>query len=223
MTTRPKKLSERIAQFKQADLYVVITQAFCGGRTSEQVLRDVLAAGVRLVQFREKDITDDAVLFATALRFREITAEAGAVLIIDDRVDIALAVDADGVHLGQRDLPLPVAKNIAPNIIVGASTHSLDQALAAQAAGADYINIGPIYATQTKTKTAPPLGPEIIAEIAANVKIPFTCMGGIKPENVGDLLSRGARHPAVVTAVTAADHPETAARSLRELVLRARS
>lgn len=216
-------LADRMARFAQADLYVVITEAFCGGRRSEDVLRAVLAAGVRLVQFREKDIEDDVELYGRALRFRELTAEAGALLIVDDRVDVALAVDADGVHLGQRDLPLKPVKRLAPQLIVGVSTHSVEEALASEAAGADYVNIGPIFTTQTKTKTAPPLGPEIISEVAARLAIPFSCMGGIKPENVDALLERGARHPAVVTAVTEADDPEAAARALREQIIRGRT
>ena len=217
------QLAERMARFEQADLYVVITEAFCGGRRSEEVLRAVLAAGVRLVQFREKDVADDAALFARAQRFCELTTAAGALLIIDDRVDVALAVGADGVHLGQRDLPVTAVKAFAPNLFVGASTHSVPQALAAEAAGADYVNIGPIFATQTKTKTAAPLGPEIIAEVAAQLKIPFSCMGGIKAGNIRQVLARGARHPAVVTAVTAADDPERAARALRDEILHAHS
>lgn len=223
MPARTERLTERMARFAQADLYVVITEAFCGGRRSEEVLRAVLAAGVQLVQFREKDAEDDAALYARALRFRELTAGAGALLIVDDRVDVALAVGADGVHLGQRDLPVEAVRKIAPELIVGASTHSVEQALAAEASGADYANVGPIFATQTKTKTAAPLGPTIISEVAARLKIPFSCMGGIKVENISDVVEWGARHPAVVTAVTAAEDPEAATRALRERLLWART
>ena len=222
MTQSDQKLTERMARFAQADLYVVITEAFCGGRPAEAVLAGVLAAGVRIVQFREKEIEDDVSLYERALRFRRMTAEVGALLIVDDRVDVALAVEADGVHLGRRDLPVAVVKRIAPELIVGASTHTVEQALAAEAAGADYVNIGPIFATQTKTKTAEPLGPEIISNVKAQLTIPFSCMGGIKPENIGAVLERGARHPAVVTAVTAAMDPEAAARKLRDQVIRER-
>lgn len=207
-------LAERLERFEAADLYVVITEAFCGGRSSIEVLEAVLEAGVGIVQFREKD-WDDERLFERALEFRRRTQSADALLIVDDRLDIALAVEADGVHLGRHDLPVSIARKLAPELIVGASSHTVEQAREAEAAGAGYVNIGPIYATQTKQKTAAPLGPEIVESIAREIAIPFSCMGGIKPENVAEVVSRGARHPAVVTAVTAQPDPKTAAEILR--------
>ena len=209
--------AERMARFAASDLYVVITQSFCGERSSLEVLDAVLAAGVRLVQFREKDgATRD--LFVRAEAFRRRTQEADALLIIDDRLDIALGVGADGVHLGRSDLPIAAARAMAPDCIIGASIHTVEDALTAQNAGASYVNIGPIFATQTKTGTVDPLGPEAIDLIAPHLEIPFTCMGGIKPHNVDEVLSRGARHPAVVTAVTEQDDVEKAARDLRNMI-----
>ena len=139
-------LARRLAAFEQADLYVVISEAFCAGRTSLTVLDKILAAGVGIVQLREKDL-EDRPLYELAVEFRRRTEAAGALLIIDDRVDIALAADADGVHLGQEDLPVAAAHRVAPNLIIGASTHSLEEALAAQEAGAGYVNLGPIFPT----------------------------------------------------------------------------
>lgn len=207
----------RIARFKGADLYVVITEAFCAGRDPLDVLDAVLEAGVTLIQLREKDLSTRD-YYARAFEFRQRTAESNALLIINDRVDIALAVEADGVHLGQSDLPIDVAKDLAPECIIGASTHNLEQALAAQAAGADYVNIGPIFDTQTKSTQVEALGPQAIAEIAPHLSIPFTCMGGIKQHNIAEVLRHGARHPAVVTAVTAAEDIRAAAQSLRKSI-----
>jgi len=206
---------ERLARFDQADLYVVITEAFCAGRSALDVLDSVLAAGVTLIQFREKDWDDEA-LRNRAIAFRERTANAGAVLIIDDYVQLALDVDADGVHLGQEDMPIQAARELAPDLILGASTHNLEEALRAQSDGADYVNIGPIFATQTKETGFEPLGPEALDTIAPQLAIPWTTMGGIKPHNIGELVSRGAKHAAVVTAVTAAEDVQAAARELRE-------
>ena len=203
----------RMARFAECGLYVVITEAFCGGRSALDVLRACMDAGVRLVQLREKDL-DARALFQRAEAFRRITADAGALLIIDDRVDIALASGADGVHLGQSDLPIAAARAIAPDLILGASSHDLEEALAAQAAGASYVNIGPIFATQTKHVATGVIGPEAITQIAPHLQIPFTCMGGLKLHNVHEVLARGARHVAVVTAVTAAPDPPQAAREL---------
>lgn len=208
--------AERLARFEQADLYVVITEALCAGRSALEVLAKALAAGVRLIQMREKDLSGRE-LYNRALAFRRETSAAGALLIINDRLDIALAVGADGVHLGQDDLPVRAARRVAPDLLIGASTHSLEEALAAQEAGASYVNIGPIFPTQTK-ETAAFLGPEMIDRIVPHLRIPWTTMGGIKASNIGEVVSRGARHPAVITAVTAAPDPDAAARELRDLI-----
>jgi len=210
-------LAERMRRFAGADLYVVITEAFCDGRPALTVLDAVLEAGVRLVQLREKDRADRE-LHARALAFRERTQAYGALLIIDDRVDVALAAGADGVHLGEHDLPLDAARRIGPDLILGASSHNLREALAAQDAGASYVNIGPVFATQTKHVATGAIGPEAIDAIAPRLRIPFTTMGGIKAHNIGEVLRRGARHVAVVTAVTAAPDVCAAARELRALI-----
>ena len=207
----------RMARFADCGLYVVITEAFCAGRPAVDVLLACLDAGVRLLQFREKDL-DALELCRRAEVFRRLTADAGALLIVDDRVDVALAVEADGVHLGQRDLPIASARRIAPGLILGASSHDLAEAQAAQVAGASYVNIGPIYATQTKQVACGALGPEAIDAIAPALTIPFTCMGGLKVHNIGPVLARGARHIAVVTAVTAAEDPVAAACELMQVI-----
>jgi thiamine-phosphate pyrophosphorylase len=206
-----------MAAFAETDLYVVITEAFCAGRTAVEVLTKALIAGVRLVQMREKEM-DGRQLYLRAVEFRRLTAAAGALFIVNDRTDIALAAGADGVHLGQDDLPVSAVRQIAPQLIIGASTHSLAEALAAQEAGASYVNIGPIFATQTKALPTAPLGLEALDLILPQLRIPWTTMGGITSGNIGQVVSRGARHPAVVTAVTAAPDPTAAARLLREKI-----
>ncbi|MBX7258966.1 MAG: thiamine phosphate synthase [Candidatus Hydrogenedentes bacterium] len=213
--------AERMTRFDESDLYVVITEQFCAGRSSLAVLEDVLRAGVTLVQLREKEM-DDGPLFERALVFRKATREAGALLIIDDRLDVALAVEADGVHLGQTDLPIAAGRRIAPDLIIGGSTHSLDEALAAQSDGASYVNIGPIFATQTKQVATGVVGPAMIDAIVPSLTIPWTTMGGIKLHNIHEVLQRGARHAAVVTAVTAAPDVYEAAMELRDAMLAAR-
>jgi thiamine-phosphate pyrophosphorylase len=177
-------------------------------------------AGVRLVQLREKEMSGRS-LYNLALEFRRLTAAAGALLIIDDRLDIALACGADGVHLGQEDLPVDVGRQIAPDLIIGASTHSLEEALAAQEQGASYVNIGPIFATQTKPDVTP-LGVEAIDRIAPRLRIPWTTMGGITRANIAQVVFHGARRPAVMSAVTAAANPQAAALELRQIILAGR-
>ena len=209
--------SERLARFDESDLYVVITEQFCAGRSSLAVLEETLRAGVTLVQLREKEM-DDGPLFDLAIAFRKATRDAGALLILDDRLDVALAADADGVHLGQTDLPIASARRLAPDLIIGSSTHSLDEALAAQSAGASYVNIGPIFATQTKRVATGVAGPAMIDAIVPHLAIPWTTMGGIKLHNIDEVLQRGARHAAVITAVTAAHDVCAAAKELRDAI-----
>lgn len=211
-------LSERLARFDRPDLYVVITEAFCGGRSALDILDAVLDAGVRLIQFREKDL-DELELFLLATQFRERTRKYDALLIINDHVEVAIATDADGVHLGQTDAPVDVARRIVPELIIGASTHNLEEALDAQTLGASYVNIGPIFATQTKTVPTGVVGPAMIDAIAPHLTIPWTTMGGIKLHNIDEVLKRGAKRVAVVTAVTEADDVRAAASALRERIL----
>ena len=142
-------LAQCLATFNQADLYVVITESFCAGRRSLEVLEAVLAAGVGIVQLREKDL-DDRRLYELALAYRQRTGAVGALLIIDDRLDIALAAGADGVHLGQTDLPVANARRIAPDLFIGASSHSLEEALAAQAL------LGRVTSTSAPSSPPPP-------------------------------------------------------------------
>jgi len=214
-------LIERMARFAAADLYVVITEAFCAERTSVEILTAVLDAGVRLVQLREKDMADKD-LFWRAIRFRELTSEKNALFIMNDRLDIALAAKADGVHLGQDDLPVERAKDLAPELIVGCSTHSDDEAVSAQEAGADYVNIGPIFSTKTKARPGGAIGPESISAVAPHLAIPWTVMGGIKLANIDRVLERGAKRVAVVTAATAADDVRAACAALREKIMNGR-
>jgi len=125
-------------------------------------------------------------------------------LIINDHLDVALSIEADGVHLGQDDFPVDEARKLAPDMIIGASTHDREEAKIAVKQGADYYNIGPIYPTDTKAHLSNFLGPEIIQNISSGIDIPFTVMGGIKMKNMLPLLEHGARIIAVVTAVTKA-------------------
>ena len=125
-------------------------------------------------------------------------------MIMNDHVDIALLTGADGVHLGQDDLPLKEAVKLAPDLIIGRSTHSREQALEAEAQGASYLNLGPIYPTQTKNTPVHPLGIEIVKEVGPLLHIPFTVMGGIKERHIPGLLAAGAKYIAMVTEITQA-------------------
>ena len=204
--------------FQQVDIYPVTCEELSQGRSNLEVLEAVIQGGARIVQLREKEYSKKD-LYHLALIFREMTAKAGVLLIINDHVDIALGVEADGVHLGQEDLPLTVARQLAPELLIGASTHFLEDALQAQKDGADYINIGPIFPTRTKEGVERVLGPEAIAKISPHVEVDFTVMGGINEANIDQVLAQGARRVAMVTAITRAADIAAKVRSLKEKIV----
>jgi thiamine-phosphate pyrophosphorylase len=204
---------DRITRFRQAGLYLVTSQSLSRGRTTLAVLEAALRGGVKLVQLREKEMPLRE-LYAIAIEARHMTEEAGALLIINDRIDVALAVGADGVHLGQEDLPIAAAREVGPELVIGASTHSVAEAADAIGDGASYVNIGPIFPTNTKVWTDEFLGLDGLREIAASVSVPFTVMGGIKRDHIPALVDAGAQTIALVTAVTDAVDVEAATREL---------
>lgn len=192
-------------------IYPVITEEFCNGRSSIKVLKKVILGGAKIVQLREKSKTKSQI-YHLAKEFREITKKNGVILIINDHIDIALAVNADGVHLGQDDLPCKVARKLAPDLIIGISTHNQEEILKAENDGASYINMGPIFSTQTKQNITPPLGIEFIQK--AKTSLPFSVMGGIKKEHIPTLIQRGVKNIAMVTEITQSDNIEQIVKEL---------
>ena len=207
----------RRQMFQQVDVYPVTCEELSEGRSNLEVLEAVIQGGAKIIQLREKEYSKKD-LYHLALKFREMTAKAGVLLMINDHVDIALGAEADGVHLGQEDLPAKVARQLAPELLIGTSTHSLEQALQAQKDGADYINIGPIFPTTTKEGVEHCLGPEAIAVISPQLEVDFTVMGGINELNLNQVLANGARKVAMVTAITKAPDIAAKVRSLKEKI-----
>jgi thiamine-phosphate pyrophosphorylase len=200
------------------DLYPVTCQRLSGGRSNLELLDALIAGGARIVQLREKELSDRD-FFTLAGEFRRHTARAGMTFIVNDRLAICQAVEADGVHLGQSDFPVREARRLlGPQTVIGVSTHSLDQALQAVKDGADYINVGPIFATQTKQHAGPPVGLELFERICRRVSIPITVMGGITLDNLDQVLAAGADRIAVVSAVTAADDIAATVREFRRRI-----
>ena len=211
------KLTERKKKFNEIDLYVVTCKKLSNGRSNLEVLDAVIKGGGKIIQLRDKEICKRD-FFLLAKKFREITLKEGILLIINDYLDVAMAIDADGVHLGQEDFPLKEARKLAPNLILGRSVHSLEQAKIAEAAGADNINIGPIFPTGTK-EHAQAIGTEAIKKIAPEISIPFTVMGGIKSSNIKETVNAGAKKLALVTAVTQAADMVSAVKELRNKII----
>ncbi len=202
----PLTYSQRLQQFiEQVTVYPVSCEKLACGRTDIQWLAGVLAGGAKIVQLRDKT-SDDRSLLAKAKEFRRMTTEAGALFIVNNRIDIALLSGADGLHLGNSDIPAQEARILGPDLIIGVSANTEEQAAAAKEIGASYYNIGPIFATKTKAGLHNFIGPQAIARYSAHSDLPFTVMGGIKKEHIAELTAVGARRLAVVTALTAADN-----------------
>jgi thiamine-phosphate pyrophosphorylase len=196
---------EKMAYFREkVTLYPVSCEPLANGRSDIQWLDAVLAGGAKIVQLRDK-FSDDLALYRKALIFREKTWDAGALFIVNNRVDIALLVKADGVHLGNTDLPAREVRKLAPQLLIGVSCNRPEQAATAKERGASYFNIGPLYQTETKKNLTPFLGPDGVKTFSSLCDLPFTVMGGIKLEHVQELAAYGVRRIAVVTALTQAE------------------
>ena len=190
--------------FPHTDIYGLTDSRQSRGRSTVEVAGLILEAGVKVLQYREKD-KDAGVMLEECLAIRELTRKAGCCFIVNDHVDIALLCEADGVHVGQEDLPLAAVRRlVGKERIVGVSTHKWDEAQAAIDGGADYIGVGPLYATATKSE-ARPVGLGYLEEVAARCSIPFVAIGGVNERTLPDVLRRGARCCAIVSAITLAE------------------
>lgn len=167
------------------------------------VVATVLDSGIRWIQYREKD-KSRAFIFHWSLRLRELTLRYNAALTINDHTDIAVAAGADGIHLGQDDLPIKEARVVTDKKFIGISTHSLSEAITAEEEGADYIGFGPVFMTKTKD-AGPAKGLELLKEIKRNVKIPVVAIGGINARNISSVLEAGADAVAVASGLLLGD------------------
>ena len=162
---------------------------------------DMLDAGIKVIQYREKE-KSGLDMYRQCVKIREMTADAGALLLIDDFTDLALAVGADGVHIGQDDIPIEAVRAITgEDFIIGVSTHSPEQANDAVSRGADYIGVGPIYETHTKKNVCAPVGLSYLDWVVENISLPFVVIGGIKNHNIAEVFSHGAKCACLVTGI----------------------
>ena len=205
---------------KACRLCLVTDRPLARGRELTDIVAAAVRGGATMVQLREKTAgTREFLEQARALK--ALLAPLGIPLVINDRVDIALAVDADGVHIGQTDMPLAeVRRLIGPDKFIGLSTSKPEFILAADAQAADYLGIGPVYAQQTKPGTAMPHGVEGFRALRALTKKPVMAIGGMKASNSAPIIAAGADGLAVVTAIVSADDPEAAAREIAALFKR---
>lgn len=199
-------------------LYLVTDRSLSRGRPTAEIVRQAVQGGVTCVQLREKSCGTREFL-EEARAVKAVLAGTGVPLIINDRLDVALASGADGVHLGQRDMPLAEARRLAPSgWIIGVSAESVADAVQAEREGADYVGASPVFATPTKTDTAPPLGLDGLRALCAAVRIPVVAIGGLHAGNAHDVVCAGAAGLAVVSAIVAAESPHAAAAELRRAI-----
>ena len=183
----------------ETDLYAITDSRLSLNRNLEEVVNALIAAEIKIIQYREKH-KNKRVMLEECLLVRKLTAAHDVCFIVDDYLDLALLSAADGLHIGQEDLPISAVRKLAGNkLIVGVSTHSREQAEQAVADGADYIGVGPIYATKTKEDVVAPVGLGYLEWVAANLKIPFVAIGGIKEHNILDVVQSGAKCCALVS------------------------
>ena len=200
------------------DLYLVTDRNQTGSRDLLWVLEQALDGGVKALQLREKDLSGRD-LFSLAERVRALCHAYEAALFINDRVDVAMAVDAAGVQLSKASLPIATARALlGPEKIIGASTHSLQEAQKAEQAGADFVLFGPVYFTPSKAAYGAPQGLTALKTIVANISLPVYAIGGIKPENIQATKKLGVRGVALISAIVSAENPKEAAETiLRQL------
>nr|WP_240986775.1 thiamine phosphate synthase [Acididesulfobacillus acetoxydans] len=201
-----------------AGIYAITSQTHSLGRSNLDVAAEILRSGVKILQYREKSKVFRE-MYEECLVLRRMTRESGALLIVNDYPELALAVEADGVHIGQDDLPLQVVRQlVGSRLIVGVSTHSPEQACAAVEAGADYIGVGPIYPTRTKENVCASVGLQYLDYIVAHAEIPFVAIGGIKEHNLGEVLSHGASTVALVTEIVGSPDIEGKIAKLNQII-----
>lgn len=204
------------------DLYVVTDEALSHGLSHAEVARRAVAGGATAVQLRDKSLSPRDMAQA-GREIRSITQEAGALFIVNDRLDVALACGADGVHLGQDDIPCGTARQLVPpGFIIGVSAGTVEEAVDAERAGADYVAASPVFSTGSKADAGPGQGLSLVSAMRAAVRIPVIGIGGIGPGNAAAVIAAGADGIAVISAVVSQPDIAAAARDLRAIVARAK-
>lgn len=199
-------------------IYGILGEKFSLGRSNIQVAQLMVNAGIDVIQYREK-LTDKTFkqMYEECLVIRQITKDANIPFIINDFSQIAMMVEADGIHQGQDDLPIAELKKKLPNMMIGCSTHSPEQAEKAISDGADYIGVGPVYSTQTKEDVCDAVGLEYLSHVVQTHDIPFVAIGGIKRDNIRNVLAKGARTVCLVTEIISAPNIEERIKQLKEI------
>ncbi len=204
------------------ELYVITDESLSKGLSHAEIARRAIAGGADVIQLRDKAMSGKS-LMQTAKELRTITKNAGVAFIVNDRLDVALLCGADGVHLGQDDIPAKLAKTITPEgFILGVSARTVEEAILAEQEGADYIGLGPICDTSSKDDAGNRCGFNVISEVKRQVSIPVIAIGGLGPANAEKAVTAGADGLAVISAVVSQDDIAKAASALKSLIVKAK-
>jgi thiamine-phosphate pyrophosphorylase len=211
------------AIIKNWHLYVITDEQLSKGKSHAEIARSAIEGGADVIQFRDKTASSRK-LYDDARAIRKLTRQTNVVFIVNDRIDIALAVDADGVHVGQKDLPAQVARQlIGKNKILGISAETLEQAVQAEKDGADYLGVGPIFeARSTKPDAGEPMGLLLLRQVRQTCQVPIIAIGGINLINAREVIQAGADGIAVISAIASSNDVAAAARELKSIVLNER-
>ena len=209
---------ETVRSIFKSGLYCITSEEHSNGKDNIEMVRQMIGAGIKIIQYREKE---KPVLekLDQCRKIRELTREADALFIVNDNVDIALAVNADGVHVGQDDMPVDqVRKLVGNDKVIGLSTHTPAQANQAVALGADYIGVGPIFKTTTKKDVCNPVGFQYLEYVVKHIRLPFVAIGGIKEHNLAEIVKRGGFCAAMITEIVGAENIDHKIQKMKTMI-----
>lgn len=212
-------INQGLTNFITTDIYGLTAEEFSLGRNNIEVVDEMIAAGIKVIQYREKE-KKALYMYRECREIRELTRRAGVTFIVNDHIDLAIAVNADGVHIGQEDLPPEkVRQLVGPSMILGLSTHLPEQAQSAVKSGVvDYIGVGPIFATNTKKDVCDPVGLSYLDYVVKHIELPFVAIGGIKLHNVAEVRKHGAKISALVTEIVGAENISEKVKDIRKVM-----
>jgi thiamine-phosphate pyrophosphorylase len=201
-------------------IYGITAEKFSKGRDNIQVVKQMIEGEIKIIQYREKHGHKSfKEMYDECKEIRKITKDNDVMFIVNDYIELALLVDADGVHVGQDDLPVKEVRKLVDDKIIGLSTHSPEQAQEAIELGADYIGVGPIFKTHTKDDVCEPVGLDYLDYVVENISIPFVAIGGIKEHNIQEVRQHGAKTICLVTEIVGADDIVGILKGLREKIV----
>ncbi|MEW6623013.1 MAG: thiamine phosphate synthase [Bacillota bacterium] len=203
--------------FPKTDIYGITGETLAKGKNSVELALEMADAGMEIIQYREKDKTKDEKL-QQCLEIRKLTRDKGITFIVNDDLDIALAVKADGIHVGQDDLPVEEVRRLAPHMIVGVSTHNPEQAIEAVKKGADYIGVGPIFPTTTKKNVEASEGLHYLKWVSENISLPYVAIGGITVSNLLQVKQYGGSCVAMISEIVASENIKEKVMEIREIL-----